>query len=246
MNNNCYALALTSLLFATGNVIAEENAKEKSPWKSSIELGFVHTSGNTETQNTSFKADVTYEIDKWRHNGHAEAYGAESEDAVGNSVVSAERYELSGKSDYKYNEFDYAFVLAKFEKDRFSGFEYEHVVSLGYGRKLIKQANMELDMEIGPGERFFKKDNGVAEEEALLRLSANYWWAITDNSKFTQLLESNIGEDVTASKSVTGIKANINSALALKFTYTVKYKNKVPAGIRHKDSEAAMTLVYSF
>ncbi len=246
MKKNYYVLALTSLLPAAGNVVAEEKAEEKSPWKSSVELGFVHTSGNTETQSSSLKADVIYEVEKWRHSGHAEGYGAKSEDIAGNSIVSAERYELSGKSDYKFNEYDYVFALVKLQKDRFSGFEYEHVVSVGYGRKLIKQENMELDVEIGPGVRFFKIDNGISDEENLLRLSANYWWAITDNSKFTQLLESDVGEDVTSSKSVTGIQANINSMLALKFTYTVKYKNKVPAETRHKDSEAAMTLVYSF
>ena len=122
---------------------------------------------------------MTYEVDKWRHNGHAEGYGSSSEDVVtGESVTSAERYLLAGKSDYKFTEHDYAFGLVKLQKDLFSGFEYEHVVALGYGRKIIKQADMELDVEIGPGVRFYKVDNGVADEEALLRLAGKYWWAV--------------------------------------------------------------------
>ncbi len=244
MKKNYFVLALTTLAVVTGSVVAEE--KEMSPWKSEVELGFIRTTGNTETQTTALKADVTYEVDKWRHNAHAEGYGTESEDAAGNSIVSAERYELSGKSDYKFTEHDYAFGLVKLKKDRFSGFEYEHIVSAGYGRKVIKQADMELDLEIGPGVRFFKVDNAVSDEEGLVRLAGRYWWQITANSKFTQDLSFDIGEDITSTESITGIQANINSTLALKFTYTIRNKSKVPTNIEKTDTEVAMTLVYSY
>lgn len=246
-----YAVMLACTMLVSANVSAEEDksaekAAEKSPWTSTAELGFIRTTGNTETQTSALKVDVTYEVDKWRHNAHLEGFGSESEDDTGKNIVSAERYELSGKSDYKFNEHDYIFGLVKLQKDRFSGFEYEDIVSLGYGRKAIKQENMELDLEIGPGIRFFKIDNGVSDDEALLVLAANYWWAISDTSKFTQELSTEIGENITSTKSVTGIRANINSTLALKFTYTIRNKTKVPADTEKTDTEAAMTLVYSF
>lgn len=244
MNKSCYAILLTGLTLVSGNAVAEE--KEKSPWTASAELGFIRTTGNTETETTSAKGDLVYEVDKWRHTGHAEAYGQKSQDATGNSVVSAERYELSGKSDYKFNESDYAFGLVKLQKDRFSGFEYEHIVSAGYGRNVLKQADMQLDVEIGPGIRFFKVDNAASDDEALLRLAGNYWWQISDTSKFIQELGVDIGEEITSTKSVTGIQAAINSTLALKFTYTIRNKSEVPVGTEKTDTEAAMTLVYTY
>ena len=249
MKKSYQVLVLAGLLVATSNVFAEEEGKseEKSPWTSSVELGFIRTTGNTETQTLAGKADVVYEVDKWRHTGHAEGYGAEAKNQdTGENEVSAERYQLLGKSDYKFTERDYAYGLIRLNKDRFSGFEYDHIVSLGYGRKAIKRDNMELDLEIGPGERFFKVDGGQADEEAVLRLAANYWWQITDASKFTQLLSTDIGEEITSSESITGIQANINKTLALKFTYTVRHKTKVPAGNEKTDTETAMTLVYNF
>ncbi len=240
-----YILISIGLLVASTAIAAEEEVK--SPWTNSAELGFVRTTGNTETQTVSGKADVVYEVEKWRHSGHVEGFGTESEDeGTGLTAVSAERYELSGKSDYKFTELDYVYGLIKLQKDRFGGFEYEHIASAGYGRKAIKQDNMELDLEIGPGERFFKVDDGVADEEAVLRLSANYWWQISDTSKFTQELTSDIGEEITSTKSVTGIQANINSTLALKFTYTFRYKSSVPVDTEKEDTETAVTLVYSF
>jgi putative salt-induced outer membrane protein len=249
MKKSCYLLMFTALLTVTGHALAAdaEEKKAKSPWKSSVELGFIKTTGNTETQTTALKADAVYEVDKWRHTGHAEGYGQQSKDeTTGDNVVSAERYELSGKSDYKFTEYDYAYGLVKLKKDLFSGFEYENTVSLGYGRKVLKQEDMELDLEVGPGIRFYKEDNGEADNEALLVLHGKYWWAITDNSKFTQELNFDIGEQYTDSKSVTGIQANINKTLALKFTYTIRNKSEVPVGTEKTDTETAMTLVYNF
>lgn len=250
----CPAVLVTSLLTVTFNVAAEEKEnKDESPWKSSIELGFIRTTGNTETQTTALKANASYEVDKWRHTGYAEGYGQEAKNkTTGDTDVSAERYELRGKSDYKFKERDYAFGLVKLEKDRFTGFQYEHIVSLGYGRKAIKHDDMELDLELGPGVRFYKFDDdpllteNKSQDEAVLRLSADYWWAITGTSKFTQELSSDIGEQFTTIRSITGIQANINSTLALKFTYTIRNKSVVPEGVEKTDTETAMTLVYTF
>jgi len=250
----CFILILAASLVTVTNVQAsgEKKVVDKSSWKSTAELGFIRTTGNTETQTTAIKADATYEVDKWRHSVHGEGYGQQSKGDTGETVVSAERYALSGKSDYKFSDLDYMFGLLKLQKDRFSGFVYDHIVSLGYGRKLIKSDTMELDLEIGPGSRFFKVEPTVdvpdasADSEAVLRLSGKYWWAITDNSRFTQEISTDIGETITSSQSITGIQASINSTLALKFTYTLRHKTKVPTGNEKLDTEAAMTLVYTF
>lgn len=243
MKKEIILLLASSMLINVANAAAEE---EKSPWTSSAELGLIRTTGNTETQTTAVKVDVVYEVEKWRHTGHFEGYGSSSEDGAGHNVVSAERYELSGKSDYKINEFDYIFGIVKLQKDRFSGFEYEHILSAGYGHKAIKQENMELDLEIGPGIRLFKPDGLGSDDEAILRLSANYWWQITDHSKFTQELSTDIGEEITSTKSVTGLQADISGTLAMKLTYTIRNKTEVPVNTEKTDTELGVTLVYNF
>ncbi len=84
MNKCCYAVMIASALLVSSNVAAEEKeAEEKSPWKSNAELGFIQTTGNTETQTSALKVDVVYEVDKWRHTGHMEGYGTESENDAG-------------------------------------------------------------------------------------------------------------------------------------------------------------------
>ncbi len=249
MKKSFNLIMLTALLATACNTFAAEEEKpkeEKSPWTSSAEFGFIRTTGNTVSQTTVGKFDTVYEVEKWRHTGHAEAFGQQADDDDGNSDVSAERYQLSGKSDYKFNELNYVYGLIDLNKDRFSGFKYDHVVSVGYGHKAIKRDDMELDLEVGPGVRFYKPDDENNDEEAVLRLAAKYWWKITENSKFTQDVSTEIGESVTSTESITGVQANINKTLALKFTYKVQNKSDVPDGNKKTDTQAGMTLVYNF
>lgn len=243
-------IMLGALLAVVSNAFAadeeKDKAKDKSPWTSTVELGFIRTTGNTVTQTTAAKADSVYEIEKWRYTGHIEAYGQQADNDEGKNEVSAERYAVSGKADYKFSVLDYVFGLAKWDKDRFSGFKYETSFSVGYGRKVINKDDMELDLEIGPGIKFYKEDEEQSKSEAILRLAGNYWWEITDTSKFIQKLSTEIGEQKTTSESITGVQANINKTLALKFTYTVTNKSKVPDGSKKTDTIAGMTLVYNF
>ena len=223
-------------------------AEKTSPWTSSAELGYVLTTGNSETSSVNAKLDVTHEKEKWRNNVHAEAYGASSTDKATNvETTSAERYQLSGKSDYKFTEFNYIFGLVNYDKDRFSGYEYQGTLALGYGRRLLHEDDMTLDLEIGPGVRFSKLDNAPdSDSEGVLRLAAKYLWKLSDTSKFTEDLSVDAGRDLTVTKSVTALTAKVNSSLAMKLSYTVKHNSEVLAGREKTDTETAVTLVYSF
>jgi putative salt-induced outer membrane protein len=238
-------LAVTSFTASVASHAADE---KKSPWTTRAELGYVVTSGNSETSTINAKIDATHEKDKWRHNIHAEALGASTTDQTTNiDTTSAERYQLSGKSDYKFNETDYMFGTAVYDKDRFSGFEYQSTIAAGYGRRVINDTDMTLDLEVGPGVRVIKIDNAPdSDSEAILRLAAKYLWKLSDTSEFTEDLSVDAGSDLTVTKSVTALTANINSTLAMKISLTIKNNSEVPLGSKKTDTQTAVTLVYSF
>jgi len=100
-------------------------------WKSNAEVGIVVTNGNTKTSTVSAKFDTNKEVEKWRHNLHAETLSSSSD-----NVKSAEKYLASGQSSYKFNKFDYMFGLLMYEKDLFSGYQYQATLVAGYGRRL--------------------------------------------------------------------------------------------------------------
>lgn len=230
--------------------VASHAADQASPWKTTAELGYVVTSGNTETSTTNAKLDATHEVkgEKWRHNVHAEAFAASTTDVTTSiKTRSAERYQLSGKSDYKFNETDYTFITAVYDKDRFSGYDYQATLAVGYGKRVINETDMTLDLEIGPGVRTIKETaTQLTDTEGLLRVGAKFAWKISDNATLTEDLTSDIANELTVTKSVTALTANINSSLAMKVSLTIRNNSIVPAGKEKTDTETAVTLVYSF
>jgi putative salt-induced outer membrane protein len=248
MKKNIFLFAAALLMVSSNAVSAEE--ERKSPWETSAELGYVNTSGNTNTETLIFKFDTAYEIEKWKHQAHFEALNTKADDASTpekDKVTTADKMLVTAQSDFKFTPRDYFYGLLSYEDDKFSGFEYQAKLSLGYGRKVLVLEKHKLDIEIGPGYRNFKVDNASSsEDEYLARLAAKYKWLISDYSEFKQDLVADFGEDQTEWKSITALKSNINKTLAMKLSYTVKYLDVVPAGNDNYDRETAVTLVYTF
>lgn len=236
MKKSATALVIMTLL--TGPTLAQEKAPA---WSGEAALGFVMTSGNTDTQSINFKSKAVNEREKWRHTAEFDALNTEDHD-----VTTAERYLLTGQTNYKFKPRHYIFGLISYEDDRFSGYDWRATEVVGYGYRAIERADLILDLEAGPGARQSKLDNGNREDEGILRLAANLDWKVSETTNFTEALTSEIGEDATISKSVTGLKTQINNSLSMKISYTVKHTSDVPAGIEKVDRETAAMLVYGF
>jgi len=241
MNLKSKLAACVTLAFVVSPSHAAEEEKKPTTWRADIGLGYVRTTGNTDTQTIKGKLDAVKEVEKWRHTLLAE--GLNNSDS---GVATAERYFLSGKSDYKFRKYDYVYVTATYDNDRFSGFQYRTTVSAGYGRRIIHKPTLSLDGEIGPGARYSKADTGQTNDEYLGRLAANLKWQISDNSEFTQDLFSDIGEDTTINRSVTALTANINSSFALRLSYTIRYTSDVAPGFEKTDTESVVNIVYKY
>ena len=227
------------MMAAAGSVYAAD--ADTKPWKGNAELGIVKTSGNTTTQSINASAGIVYERDKWRHTAKTEVLNTSSD-----KVTSAERYTVTGKSDYKFDAVSYVFATIVYESDRFAGIDSRTTEAVGYGRRVINREKVSLDLEAGPGARQTNFKDGDSTNEALGRLVAAFAWKVSDTATFTQDLSSDIGEDVTINKSVTALKAQVAGNLAMKASYTVRNVSKVPLGTKKTDSETALNLVYGF
>jgi len=228
---------ITALILVNPAYAAEGN----SQWKGEAELGIVSTSGNTETSTINLNTKLENIREQWKHLILFNTLQSSSE-----NISTAERYVLIGKSDYKIDAVSYAFGRVSYEDDRFSGFEYQASETIGYGRNIIQGPALKLDVEGGPGMRQSKTENASSENEGIVYLSGNLKWDISDTSVFTEDLFTEIGEDITITKSVTGLKSQINGDLAMRVTFTAKHTSKVPAPKKKLDTETAVSLVYSF
>jgi len=232
---------LASAMLFVNNVYAEDATVEKSLWKASAELGFVSTTGNTETETLNAKAKASTDREKWRHK--AEITSLNSSDAT---TRTAQKVTLMGKSDYKLEGKNFLFGVVSYENEKFSGYDYRVTEAIGYGRRVVENADMILDLEVGPGARQSKLDNGDTENESMLRVAAAYDWTISKTSKFSEVFTVEMGEDVTVSKSVTSLSSQIEGNLSMKVTLTYKNTSDVPVGVENTDTETAVTLVYNF
>ena len=229
-------------LFLTATSYAETKTDtDYGTWKGNVELGIVYTTGNTETETTNAKAKAATETEKWRHTVKYESLKSSDQ-----GTTTAERYALNGQSDYKLDKKNFFFAMINYEDDRFSGYKYRMTEAIGYGRRVVDEPNLTLDLEIGPGARQSKLETGETESEAMVRGAGKLNWKISKTSTLTEDLSVDAGENSTITKSVTALSAQINGSLATKITYTIKNTSNVPPGVEKTDTETAVTLVYNF
>lgn len=236
MKNAGYVL-VCSAIFATSVQADEQPA---GTWKSDAELGVILSNGNTQTENINAKLGALNERTKWRHEFQLEALRASDAD-----TTTAEKYLVSGKSAYKFNAFDYVFGTASYDDDRFSGYEYQATEAIGYGRRLAATDRVIFDVEAGPGMRQSKTENGDAQNDAILRAAAKLNWTLNTTSVFSEALSTEMGEDITVSKSVTALKTNVAGNLAMKLSFTAIHTSDVPPGFHNTDTQTAVALVYN-
>jgi putative salt-induced outer membrane protein len=246
-----FAMTIFVMTMVSPKAFAEEasaetaKAEKTDSYKGNMELGYVNTSGNTETQSLNAKAKVEASYDKWRQTLQLEALNSSDGD-----VTTSERYTAFMKSDYRFSKRDYAFGLLNYENDRFSGYDYRTSIALGYGRRVIDTKPLWLELEGGPGYRFSKLsdsgDQDANQDEAVLRLAGNFGWQFSESALFEQDLSTEIGEDATISKSVSALSLQVIGSLAMKLSYTYRYVTEVPVGVQKKDTNTSVTLVYKF
>jgi putative salt-induced outer membrane protein len=223
--------------------------EQETTWKGEGELGIIQTSGNTETSNVLAQMKVSYVHSKWEHVG---GFGIlRSED---NDNLTAKRYDLGIQSNYELSNKrnDYLFGNAVYEEDHFSGYDYQTVITGGYGFKPIEKKIKDelitlLKLEAGIGAR----QSRLAEEvdgnrEVIGRLALEFRQKVGAHSQFIQTLLTISGSDNTLSQSYTAFKVQVMDHLAVNLSFAVKHNTEVPEENKNTDTISAVTLVYNF
>lgn len=238
-------VCVVATLLLCAPVWAEEEAD--GPWSGKASLGYLATSGNTNSSNLNSAFSVGYAKGKWEHGFHASAIFASTEDVVtGDEVTTAEAYEAGWKSQLNFSEHNYLFGQVDWRKDRFSGYDQQFAQVLGYGRRLLDKEKHKLNAEIGAGARQSDLADGTHEDETIVRGALDYNWKISENSAFQQRLAVESGNENTYTESVTKLSASLIGNLALVASYTIKNNSDVPVGTEETDTFTALSLEYTF
>lgn len=231
---------LLVLLLPELSVSADEI--KTSVWKGEGELGFISTSGNTDSDSLNAKLGVERNHDKWNYKAGIEILKASTE-----GVDSSDSTGITARSEYKFAEKTYAFGALRYETDKFSGFDYQSSLSFGIGDQFIKTIVQELDGSAGLGYRKIKETaTGDTSNEAIVTGNLNYLYVISEHATFKQKFLIESGDSNTHSESETSLKMKVSGNLASNISYTIKNNSDVPTGTEKTDKITSITLVYSF
>ncbi len=227
-------LALTS---CTG-VLANE-AGQGVDWEASAELGYLLTSGNSDSETliSKFESKTTYKL--WEHLVALEALNSSQ-----NDERAAEKYSAELQSDYSLSERTYLLSNLNWEKDRFSGYDYQASWTLGAGYKVINTDIHKLRLELAPGYRVSEGDPGDKEEDAVVRAMEKFSWKLSESSQLEQSLSSEYGDSNTITRFKVSLASQINGSLSMKLGYSLKHNSDVAPGVEKTDRESSVTLVY--
>ena len=240
-------LPLIAYLAAAISFTSQAEEEAITPvWSGQAELGFIDTSGNTDTRSLNGKFNLVHNVQPVKTGLRLEALTSEE-----NGRSSKEKYFAEIKSDYTLGEYDYIASLLSYEDDRFSGFEYQSVLSVGYGYRIWHAKKGHFDVEIGPGYRRTSLDErnesgDKLKDEFIGRLALDFSASISENATFLEVITVETGEFATVYRSIMGLQSTLVSTLAMKINYEVKYTDTVPEGTEEMETIVGATLVYGF
>jgi putative salt-induced outer membrane protein len=206
------------------------------------ELGLLLASGNSETETFNSALNLTWENGPWLNESTANfVYGRDD----GNT--NSNRFVATNRTNYSFSERSYLFGALRYDRDRFSAYNYQGTVSLGAGHRLIDNERHRLSLEAGPGFRLAERRvSNETENEAILRGLADYAWTISDSTELTNRLLVEAGSDNTFAENVLGLQVAINARLALKAGVSVRHNTDVDPGRKKTDTLTTVNLVYNF
>ncbi len=215
--------------------------KEGTSYDGEVELGITYAFGNSESEQSFARTELTRDAEHWRN-----IFTAEMRNSAEADTRTAEDYRARFKTDYKLSDIDYLYGSISYVNDRFSGFEYRIEEFLGYGRTLWKDDTIELTAEVGLGARHSHLETTGATHEFTQRLKQGLNWQIDENWKFEESLETTIGREATITNLQTALTTALAQSLNLRFRFDVEHISDVPAGRENTDTVTGLNLVYGF
>jgi putative salt-induced outer membrane protein len=217
-------------------------AEDKEGWSGKGELGVVVASGNTDTTNANAKLDLAYKTGAWKHAGGFQLLQASSD---GNDT--ADRWEARWQTDYSLSDHSYLFGALRYEQDRFSSYDWQDSISVGYGHRFIDSDRTKLRGQIGLGYREFKlADTGEKGNDIIARGDVYWETQLTETTKIVDTFSVEAGEENTFLSNNIALVLKINGNLGLSLAYDVRHNTDVTPDRKKTDTITTVNLVYGF
>lgn len=213
---------------------------------SNAQVGAVVTTGNSNTTNLSGGLTVNYTKGPWLNN-----FQGNGQFTSNNGQTTQQQIFFQNQTDYNMGR-NFIFGNVNYTQNKFSPYDYQAVVSAGYGRTLVDNEKVKLSTQVGPGARInsIKLNNQPSYVETRLIGVAglNLAWDITDTVQFTENVTYNFGKPYDYLKTVSALTNKIIGNVAMQVSYTTEYYSTIPMGSQNTqnlDTTLNLSLVYN-
>lgn len=222
---------------ACSPLLAEEVADAERPWSNKTELGFVMTTGNSETDSLNFANVFKYRFPNSELQIDASALRAKQTNVTktveaGDLTVTeedettAEKYFFGGRMRFDITERLFWYASASWFSNEPAGIDDRYSYGAGLGYQVLKNERHDFKVELGADYVDETPVDGPSDTFTSLRAFAGYEYKISDTATFNQDVEflPNLDEsDDLRINSITSLTASINDHVALKASYTINY-----------------------
>lgn len=255
MNARSLALSMMALLPAVALADEAPPPPPQDVWTGKGEAGIVASQGNTSARTANVALDLSLLDGLWQHTFHLEGLYAES-----TGIASAERWGALWQTNYQLTSALYTFGALRYERDLFSGFNYQGSIAAGFGYKLIDTDGVKLNIQAGPGFRREQPElltqDAAGEviarvleqptDSAILSAGIDYSQVLTATTTLSDKLLVESGGGNTLLTNTLALSIKMSSRLALSLGYNVQNNSSPPPGLKKLDSTETVNLVFSF
>lgn len=218
---------------------ADEDA---DAFSADLEFGFTRLSGNTDSRTLLSKGRLTWLTGDWTHSLRGEV-----RHVARDGDTSAEQYLGAWRERYDLNEDHYLFGFARWEKDRFSGYNQQIMMTTGYGRQVLDSDVHRLSLEAGPGYRYDDISDEESEGLGVAYGAIAYHWEFSSTAAFSQELSVEATRDNTTTRTYSALTARLNSRMSLRLSHEIRHNSEPPeTATSRRDMTTSASLVYSW
>jgi putative salt-induced outer membrane protein len=227
-----------------------------STWAAQAQLGLIVTSGNTTTKSGNASFDVAHSLNRWTLSGGGAALYASTGDFSTQQDTTAHV-----QADLDLSPRTFWFTTIRWDRNLFTGFDYQESVASGGGFKFIQSAATQLAGELGVGYRIDRPEtlttgpsgnvitrvSDPVQRDAVLQGGLNYSHSITESTKLVNNLLVQYGASDTTTTDNLSLQVKVDATLALAVGVQLVNNSSPPAGSeKHTDTVVTINLVYAF
>ncbi len=227
-------------------LLAQETEEEEEPlWIGSLGLSWVATSGNTDTSTLGLDFALDRRPEPWGMSFIVRGNRAED-----SGVTTAENYLVSGRAVRKLSARWEAFGGLAWARDPFAGFDSQTVASAGATYIAVESARHLLTFDMGLAYTWEDRVPPAADVDFAGGLLGLSWeWMLGENSKLVErlvFLPNFDDSDDWRLTSMTALEAAVNSWLALRLGFDIRYRNQPIGDADSTDTTSTASVVFNF